>query len=64
MNYAIAFLVAILVAAMVYWFLRGRNFYTGPVVEAQFMHDEEAESIQKSSRSDEGDGEKHYLPIV
>jgi LPXTG-motif cell wall-anchored protein len=42
MNYAIAFLIAILIAAMLYWFIRGRHFYTGPIVEAQVIRDDES----------------------
>lgn len=34
MNYACAFLGVILICAMVYWYIRGRVFYTGPVTEA------------------------------
>jgi amino acid transporter len=33
MNYAIAFMGAILVAAAIYWYLGGRKFYTGPIKE-------------------------------
>jgi hypothetical protein len=36
MNFAIVFLGAILVASAVYWVVRGKNFYTGPLIEAQF----------------------------
>jgi hypothetical protein len=35
MNYASAFLVLILVAAASYWYISGRRFYTGPIIEAQ-----------------------------
>lgn len=34
MNYAIAFLGLIAFFAMIYWYVRGRKFYTGPLVEA------------------------------
>ena len=33
MNYAVVYFFGILVFSTVYWFLRGRKFYTGPVVE-------------------------------
>ncbi|EME47253.1 hypothetical protein DOTSEDRAFT_69259 [Dothistroma septosporum NZE10] len=34
MNYAIVYLAGILAFAAAYWFISGRKFYTGPVVEA------------------------------
>jgi hypothetical protein len=30
MNYAIVYLVAILVFSMIYWYVHGRSHYTGP----------------------------------
>lgn len=35
MNYAIVYLAGILFFSMVYWFLQGRKFYTGPLIEAE-----------------------------
>ncbi|RMZ91401.1 hypothetical protein DV736_g1363, partial [Chaetothyriales sp. CBS 134916] len=35
MNYAIAFLAAIFIAAAVWWYAGGRKWYTGPIVEAE-----------------------------
>jgi hypothetical protein len=37
MNYAIAFLGAIFVASLTYWYISGRKWYTGPLTEAQVM---------------------------
>ncbi|KAF2397978.1 amino acid transporter [Trichodelitschia bisporula] len=37
MNYAIAFLGGIFIAASIYWYADGRRFYTGPIVEAHVM---------------------------
>lgn len=34
MNYACVYLVAVLVFALLYWYIRGRAVYTGPVTEA------------------------------
>ena len=34
MNYAIVFLIFILLVALVWWYARGRKFYTGPIVQA------------------------------
>jgi hypothetical protein len=39
MNYASAFLVLILGFAAIYWYISGRRFYSGPVVEAQAEED-------------------------
>lgn len=35
MNYAAVFIAFILGAAAVYWYVSGRKFYSGPIVEAQ-----------------------------
>ena len=42
MNYAIVFLAAILLAAILYWFIRGKHFYTGPLIEARVIRDDES----------------------
>jgi hypothetical protein len=34
-NYASVFLLFILGCAAVFWYISGRRYYTGPVVEAQ-----------------------------
>lgn len=39
MNYAIAFLAAILAAALIYWYAGGRRWYTGPLVETEVADD-------------------------
>lgn len=48
MNYAIVFLVFILFCALVYWWIRGKKFYTGPVIEAEVHEDEMASSSSAS----------------
>ena len=35
MNYASVFLVFILGCAALFWYIGGRKYYTGPIVEAQ-----------------------------
>jgi len=40
MNYASVFLVAIFVAAMIYWYISGRKFYSGPLIEAEIGEEE------------------------
>lgn len=34
MNYASAFLVLILGAATIFWYISGKKYYTGPIIEA------------------------------
>ena len=36
MNWAIVFLAGILVVAAIWWYIGGRHFYTGPIVQANF----------------------------
>lgn len=52
MNYAIVYLAGILFIALLYWFVRGKRFYTGPLIEAEIA---DAESFDRSS---EEEGEK------
>ena len=35
MNYAIVFLGAIFSAAAIWWYISGKKWYTGPLVEAE-----------------------------
>lgn len=35
MNYAVAFLAFVLLCAAVFWYLGGKKYYTGPVIEAE-----------------------------
>lgn len=35
MNYASVFLVFILLCSLVFWYISGKKYYTGPIVEAQ-----------------------------
>lgn len=39
MNYAIAFLSLILLAALIWWYAGGRKYYTGPIKEAVVLDD-------------------------
>jgi hypothetical protein len=60
MNYAAVFLVFILLAAAVFWYVGGRRYYTGPVVEAQA--DDASESDRVSSAADrKADKETHMV---
>lgn len=49
MNYAIVYLAGILAFALIYWFIRGRKVYTGPLVEADIHED----GSQEGRSSDE-----------
>ena len=53
MNYAIAFLGAIFVFASIFWYLTGRRFYTGPLVEAEI--DENASGDLKNGSGSSGE---------
>lgn len=44
MNYAVVYLGFILFVAFVYWFVRGKKFYTGPIIEAEVQDDEDRSS--------------------
>jgi len=44
MNYAAVFLVAIFAAALGYWFLGGKSWYTGPLIEAEVVPDSDGGS--------------------
>ncbi|KAJ5354974.1 uncharacterized protein N7496_012186 [Penicillium cataractarum] len=53
MNYACVYLVAVLLFAMIYWYIRGRAVYTGPVTEA--ISDDISESeIVESEKTAKG----------
>jgi len=54
MNYACAFLALILIAAMVYWYISGRKFYSGPLIEAR-TEDGDSAILADSSSNEKGD---------
>ena len=51
MNYAIAFLALIFVFALVYWFIAGRRFYSGPLIEAD-VGEEDSQNNGSGSSGD------------
>ena len=57
MNYAIAFLGLILLAALIWWYVGGRKYYTGPLVEATIIEDE-IDARDSSSQENEKNIEK------
>lgn len=54
MNYAAAFLAAILLAAMIYWYVGGRRWYTGPLVETE-LHSQESLELHSPEEQYEKD---------
>jgi LPXTG-motif cell wall-anchored protein len=60
MNYAIVFLAAILVASTLYWYIRGRRFYTGPLIEAQILQDDESGDAILEKKMDNNDSGRNY----
>lgn len=58
MNYAAAFLVAITVAAIVYWYVGGRKWYTGPLIEAEVVQDSDSQGSHKGLEKGELGPEK------
>lgn len=61
MNYAIVFLAFILLCAMVYWYINGRKFYTGPLVEAE-IGDVEVDSASSGADHDKKEGDLTHRP--
>ena len=49
MNYAIVYLGGILFFALLYWFVRGKKFYTGPIIETEI----DEGSMEERSSDDE-----------
>jgi hypothetical protein len=55
MNYASAFLVLVLISAALYWYISGRKFYHGPIVEAQFEEEQSDSGIMAQEKLVEKD---------
>jgi hypothetical protein len=53
MNYASAFLVLVLLSALLYWYISGRKFYHGPIVEAQFEDEQSDNGLFSNEKSEE-----------
>ena len=63
MNWAIVFMAAILLAALVWWYAGGRKYYTGPLIEAEVSQEElNGSNGDRSSEEDKSLGEKHAKP--
>jgi hypothetical protein len=55
MNYASAFLVLVLLFALLYWYIRGRKFYHGPIVEAVAEDSQSDNGVMSNEKSEKGD---------
>ena len=56
MNYAIAYLAGIFLCSTIYWYVSGKKFYKGPLVEATI----EIEGEDKTSSPPESGGNGLY----
>ncbi|KAK7892701.1 polyamine transporter tpo5 [Exophiala xenobiotica] len=53
MNYAIVFMGFILFCAALFWFVGGKNYYTGPLIEAQIQQeDATSPSLSENEKKD------------
>ena len=60
MNYAVVYLAGILVFALFWWFVRGRKFYTGPIVQASMDgNDIPGQALRDSGGSGSEEGGKY-----
>lgn len=55
-NYAIVYLGGILAFSTIYWFVRGKKFYTGPIVEAELEGSDPGRSSDEHMHKPEKDG--------
>lgn len=55
MNYASAFLALVLLFALLYWYISGRKFYHGPIVEAIAEDSQSDSGVIVSEKSNKGD---------
>lgn len=50
MNWAIAYLVGIIVVCTIWWFISGHKYYTGPIFQADIMEDDESPSSSNKQK--------------
>lgn len=62
MNYAAVFLVAVYVAATVYLFAGGSNWYTGPLVEAEVKDSDSLHTGRLKKDREAEFGATHEIP--
>ncbi|KAK5119057.1 hypothetical protein LTR62_000268 [Meristemomyces frigidus] len=56
MNYAVVYLFGILFFSLFYWVIRGRKFYTGPLIEAEINEDDSQNTRSSDEVLDEKSG--------
>ena len=64
MNYAIAFLGLIFIAAYMYWFISGRKFYHGPISETHLVEGESQDLRDGESPSEKLEKERVRDEVV
>lgn len=65
MNYAAAFLALIILASAFFWYVGGRKYYTGPLIEARAGEGSESErpSFSGERKSDKEDNKQDSLAV-
>lgn len=53
MNWAVVYLAGILAASIIWWFVSGKKYYTGPIVEAEVIEDESRSSGEEPKQRTE-----------
>lgn len=61
MNYAIVYLGGILAASLAYWFISGRKFYTGPLIEAE-VQPAESDTVSSEEERERKYEQSHAMP--
>ena len=62
MNYASAFLVFILGSALIWWFISGKKYYTGPLIEAEVGEESIGDSASEEVQREKKFEDTHALP--
>lgn len=52
MNYAVVFLAFILLCAAVFWYIRGKKYYTGPIIEAEIGDEVSSPSLSDQEKKE------------
>jgi len=52
MNYAIVYLMGILVFSLIWWVVGGRKYYTGPVIETEIAESDSFNSERSETKEE------------
>ena len=63
MNYAIVFLGAIIIFSTIYYWIQGRKYYTGPIIEAEIEEDSRGERSSEEGAKGEKKDPPRELPV-